>query len=138
MSDRDYPRFCERHVFICANERPPGHPRGCCADRGAQEVRDRFLMLFLEHSLHGKVKVSKAGCLDLCELATVLVVYPEGVWYKGVRPEDVDEIFQEHILEGRPVERFRIAGEDLEWIRRCRGEMQILHPRPVPYEEDPR
>ena len=38
----------------------------------------------------------------------MMVVYPEAVWYGRVTPEDADEIFREHVLEGRPVERLRI------------------------------
>jgi len=37
-----------------------------------------------------------------------VVVYPEGVWYGRVKPEDVDEIIESHILGDKPVERLRI------------------------------
>jgi (2Fe-2S) ferredoxin len=42
-----------------------------------------------------------------------VVVYPEGVFYGGVRPEDVDEIIESHILNDHPVERLRIPDEIL-------------------------
>ena len=38
-----------------------------------------------------------------------VVVYPEAVWYGHVTPDDVDELFNEHVLNGRPVERLRLA-----------------------------
>ncbi|MCA2959396.1 MAG: (2Fe-2S) ferredoxin domain-containing protein, partial [Silvanigrellales bacterium] len=38
----------------------------------------------------------------------VVVVYPEGVWYRGVTAGDAQEIYTEHILGGRPVERLRM------------------------------
>jgi len=126
----------ERHIFICTNRRPEGHFRGCCASRGGEEVRARFKALLRDHGLPGRVRANGATCLDVCELGASVVVYPEGVWYKGVRPEDVDEIFREHILEGRPVERFLIREDDIVWLRRCRAEMKTHLPRPVPYEED--
>jgi (2Fe-2S) ferredoxin len=56
----------------------------------------------------GKVRVNQAGCLDRCEEGPVIVVYPEEVWYTYVDQEDVDEIIQEHLLNGRVVERLRI------------------------------
>jgi (2Fe-2S) ferredoxin len=42
-----------------------------------------------------------------------MVVYPEGVWYGGVTVEDVDEIIEEHLINGRPVERLCIPEEEL-------------------------
>jgi (2Fe-2S) ferredoxin len=98
----------ERHLFVCMNERRPGHPRGCCAERGGAEVRARLKALTAEHGMKGRVRVNQAGCLDYCEHGAVIVVYPEGVWYGAVTVEDVDAIFQEHILRGEPVERLRL------------------------------
>jgi (2Fe-2S) ferredoxin len=49
-----------------------------------------------------------AGCLDRCDEGPVAVVYPEGVWYTYVDQADVDEIVEEHLLNGRVVERLRI------------------------------
>ncbi|MFP5344924.1 MAG: (2Fe-2S) ferredoxin domain-containing protein, partial [Gammaproteobacteria bacterium] len=56
----------------------------------------------------GKVRINNAGCLDRCEEGPVIVVYPEGVWYSYVDKEDIDEIIEEHLQHGRPVERLRI------------------------------
>jgi (2Fe-2S) ferredoxin len=38
----------------------------------------------------------------------VLVVYPEGTWYTYVDKEDIDEIVNEHLVNGRVVERLKI------------------------------
>jgi len=127
----------ERHIFVCTNRRPDGHFRGCCASRDGEEVRNRFKELLRDSGLQGQVRANGASCLDICELGTAVVIYPDAVWYKGVRVEDVDEIFQEHIVEGRPVERFRVQEEDLIWLRTCRTQMKTEYPRPVPYDEDP-
>jgi len=53
--------------------------------------------------------VNSAGCLDQCAHGVTIVVYPEAVWYGHVTLDDVDELFHEHILHGRPVERLRLA-----------------------------
>jgi (2Fe-2S) ferredoxin len=98
----------ERHVFVCINERDPSNPKGCCAARGAREVRSRLKRLAFEAGLRGRVRINSAGCLDQCEHGVTVVVYPEAVWYGGVTPDDVEEIFREHVCGGRPVERLRL------------------------------
>jgi len=57
----------------------------------------------------GKVRINKAGCLDRCADGPVLVVYPEGVWYTLVDAEDVEEVIQSHLIQGRPVERLKLV-----------------------------
>jgi (2Fe-2S) ferredoxin len=54
------------------------------------------------------VRANKAGCLDQCEPGPTVVVYPEAVWYGGVTEADVDQIIDEHIVAGRPIERLII------------------------------
>ena len=98
----------ERHVFVCENERPPESPKGCCAVKGASKVRMALKKLAFDAGLRGRVRINKAGCLDQCERGVTVVVYPEAVWYGGVTVDDVEEIFREHVLGGRPVERLRI------------------------------
>ena len=56
----------------------------------------------------GKVRINIAGCLDRCEEGPVIVVYPEAVWYTYVDRSDVDEIIEEHLKNGRVVDRLRI------------------------------
>ena len=54
------------------------------------------------------MRINKAGCLDRCEEGPVVVVYPEEVWYTYVDKTDIDEIIDEHLVNGRIVERLRI------------------------------
>ena len=56
----------------------------------------------------GKIRVNQALCLDRCEEGPVCVVYPEGTWYTYIDEEDVDEIIDSHIINGKPVERLEI------------------------------
>lgn len=98
-----------RHVFVCENRREPGNPKGCCAAKGAVEVRDRLKQLVFDAGLRGRVRINSAGCLDQCAHGVTVVVYPEAVWYGGVTVEDVDELFREHVLAGRSVARLRLA-----------------------------
>ena len=102
----------ERHVFVCVNERAADNPKGCCASKGAVAVRSRLKRLAHEAGLRGRIRINSAGCLDQCERGVTLVIYPEGVWYGGVTEADVDEIFREHVLAGRPVERLRLDRDE--------------------------
>lgn len=101
------PRF-EKHLFICGNQRPPGHPRGCCDPAGQAQLQKAFKEMLKERGLKGKVRANQSGCLDQCEHGPNLVVYPDGVWYGGVTLADVNEIIDSHILGGKPVERLRL------------------------------
>lgn len=98
----------ERHVFICTNRREPGNPKGSCAERGADEVRDTFKKLVHERGMKGRVRANAAGCLDQCARGVTVVVYPEQVWYGGVTAADVPEIVEAHLVGGVPVERLRM------------------------------
>ncbi|MDB5866035.1 MAG: putative ferredoxin 2fe-2s protein [Betaproteobacteria bacterium] len=100
--------YYQRHVFFCCNKRENG--ARCCADNGAQEMRDYAKQRVKELKLSGpgKVRINTAGCLDRCDEGPVLVVYPEAVWYTYVDREDVDEIISEHVQNGRIVGRLRI------------------------------
>ena len=103
----------QRHIFTCINERDPAHPRGSCGAAGGADVAGALKQKLHERGLKRIVRANKAGCLDQCAKGVCLVVYPEGVWYGGVREEDVDEIIEEHIIGGRPVERLVIPEDKL-------------------------
>jgi (2Fe-2S) ferredoxin len=96
------PKF-EHHIFICTNQRPPENPRGCCDPEGLGSLSVR--------GLKTTVRANKAGCLDQCEHGPTVVVYPEAVWYGGVKPEDVAAIVESHIINKTPVARLRLADE---------------------------
>lgn len=101
------PHF-DRHVFVCTNRRDPGNPKGSCAEKGSEAVRDEFKRQLHELGVKGKIRANAAGCLDQCPRGVAVVVYPEQVWYGGVTVGDVDEIVKSHLLGGVPVERLRM------------------------------
>jgi (2Fe-2S) ferredoxin len=100
----DPPLYFETHVFCCVNRREAGHVRGCCAEKGADDLRgymkDRAKALGLK-----RVRINQSGCLDRCEMGVTLVVYPEGVWYTVASRADIDEVLETHLLRGERVQR---------------------------------
>ncbi|HEY1805161.1 MAG TPA: (2Fe-2S) ferredoxin domain-containing protein [Terracidiphilus sp.] len=102
------PKF-EKHIFVCGNQRPEGHPRGCCDPLAQGKLQKLFKQKLAERGLKGRVRANQAGCLDQCEHGPNLVVYPDAVWYGFVTEADVDEIIDSHIVGGKPVERLRLS-----------------------------
>jgi (2Fe-2S) ferredoxin len=107
----DPPLFYARHVFVCTNERPAGHPRGCCKQRGSEKLRDYMKARAKELGLKD-VRINSAGCLDRCELGPTMVIYPEGVWYAPKSAEDIDEILATHLVAGARVVRLLLRPGD--------------------------
>lgn len=99
------PSYYKRHIFFCLNERKAGEES--CARHHAQEGFDRCKSRVKSEGLAGPggVRVNKAGCLDRCAGGPVCVVYPEAVWYTYVDKDDIDEIVESHLKNGRVVER---------------------------------
>ena len=103
----------ERHVLVCLNTRPPGNPKGSCGEKGSEEIFDTLKRMVKERGLAGRIIVSRTGCLKHCSRGITLAVYPDNVWYGGVRPEDLDEICGSHLETGRTVERLLMP--DIPW-----------------------
>ncbi|HHZ20563.1 MAG TPA: NADH-quinone oxidoreductase subunit NuoF [Firmicutes bacterium] len=92
------------HVLVCGG--------AGCLSSGCKAVQNALVDELKAQGLDNEVKVVVTGCIGTCDLGPILVVYPEGVFYQKVKPEDVKEIVTEHLLKGRPVERllFRDPG----------------------------
>lgn len=101
----------QRHVFVCVNERPADHPKGCCKAKGGIEVRDRLKAELTKRGISKVVRANNAGCLDQCEHGVTVVVYPEQVWYGGVTVDDIPEIIDKHLVGGEVVERLMIPNQ---------------------------
>ncbi len=103
--------FFEYHVFCCTNRREAGHARGCCAQKGSEELRDYMKARVKELGIP-KTRINNSGCLDRCELGPTMVIYPEGTWYRCPTKADIDEVVNEHLVNGRVVERLKLhAGQ---------------------------
>ncbi len=95
-----------RHVFVCSHKRDANSDRGCCFDKNSLELMMK-LKLLAKNARLDDIRVQKSGCLDQCENGPSCVIYPEGVWYR-LTEESLEEIFNQHLIEGKPVEKYRI------------------------------
>lgn len=101
----------EKHVFVCLHQREAGGSRGSCAQKGSEALLKAFKGAAKKAGLDQTVRVQKSGCLDNCENGCSVVVYPEGVWYGHVTEADVGELVEQHLKQGKPVERLRLFKE---------------------------
>jgi (2Fe-2S) ferredoxin/SAM-dependent methyltransferase len=111
------------HVFICEQRKPEGAP--CCFANGSPQVIEALRRELARQGLAEDVQVTPCGSLGLCERGPNLVVYPEGVWYSGVRPEDVPELAREHFGAGRVVGRL-LRDDPAEVRREMQGNRQKM------------
>lgn len=96
----------KKHVLVCVQGRPAGHPRGSCQDKGCGQTLQAFSDAFTTRNLWtAGYQLTNTGCLGPCNLGPSVLVYPDGVMYTGVKPQDIDLIIDEHLLGDKPVER---------------------------------
>ncbi|MCB0308905.1 MAG: (2Fe-2S) ferredoxin domain-containing protein [Bdellovibrionales bacterium] len=100
----------KHHVFVCLNERPQGHPRGCCKQRDSEKLHLSLKKEIASRQLQKDIRINKSGCLDQCESGPMIVIYPEATWYANVKPEDAKEIV-DALLEGKQVEKLKYSKE---------------------------
>jgi NADP-reducing hydrogenase subunit HndC len=89
------------HVLVCGGTG--------CTSSNSELIRNEFESQLTKNKLENEVKIIKTGCHGLCAEGPIVMVYPEGAMYTMVKPEDVKEIVEEHLLKGRIVKRL-LAG----------------------------
>ena len=93
----ELPQLYKRHIFACATQRPPQHPKGSCGNSGAMPLWERLGNAIETKGLGADVGFTVSGCLGFCSAGPLMVIYPEGVWYRPQSPEDIDTIVEKHL-----------------------------------------
>ncbi len=101
--------YYRHHVFMCTNQRENG--TACCANLGALQASEhaKARLKSLNFSARSRSRINMTGCLNRCGQGPVMVVYPEGTWYRYDTLDDIDEIINSHIGRGEIVQRLRVS-----------------------------
>ncbi|MCB9667641.1 MAG: (2Fe-2S) ferredoxin domain-containing protein [Myxococcales bacterium] len=94
----------QQYLWVCENERPAQHPKGCCAEKKSSEIREALKKGIAKRGLLDSVRVCASSCLDLCWAGPAIAIMPEHMFYGHVTPNDVEEIL-DAIEAGHLVER---------------------------------
>jgi len=85
------------HVLVCGGEN--------CSKLGSEQVKEAFAKELKKQKVDQEIKLGDTDCHDFCEMGPLVIVYPEGTFYVRVTPEDVPDIVEEHLINGKVVDR---------------------------------
>ncbi len=97
----------KHHIFVCSSSRLTGEIKGFCAQKEGLEILENFVEEVQDRSLDADIMVTNTGCLGLCSMGPIVMIYPEQTWYGKVSPDDVEDIM-DALEEGSQVERLII------------------------------
>lgn len=96
------------HIMVCGGTG--------CTSSNSMKIIEGLESLIKINQLEDDIKVVKTGCFGLCAEGPIMMFYPEHIMYTLVQPEDVNEIFESHIMNGTPVRRLLAGDKEAEKI----------------------
>lgn len=100
----DKPKY---HVFVCGSARLVGENKGFCLQKGSVDLIQILNEEVQDRGLESDVMISSTGCLGLCSMGPVVMVYPQQTWYGKVSEDDIEEIM-DALENDETVERLMI------------------------------
>ena len=76
-----------------------------CYGSGSLKIIDKLIHAIADHGLGSQVDVVATGCFGFCAKGPIVRIMPDNTTYVQVKPEDVEEIIQSHIIDGKQVDR---------------------------------
>ena len=99
---------------------------GSCNTSDSKKLSKVFKQQLRQHKLENEVEVLNISCVGLCELAPVVIIYPEGTVYTRVTTKDVKEVIEEHIMKERVLERLVYNGEGYNGRVKSLNDLEIF------------
>jgi (2Fe-2S) ferredoxin len=99
------------HVFVCTGKSCSAVESAAVKEAFETELRARGVLFGREvkgKNPRGSVVLTECASVGFCAIGAAVMVYPDGVWYAQVRAANVREIVEEHIINGRVVERLAL------------------------------
>ena len=99
------------HVFVCTGKSCSAVESPLVKAAFERELLARQMLFGKEKkgkNPKGSVVLTECASVGFCAIGAAVMVYPDGVWYAQVRAEDVPEIVEEHLINGRVVERLAL------------------------------
>jgi len=81
-----------KYIFVCENKKDS--EESCCGTKGSEALRETLKKRVKQMGLSDRIRVSRAGCLDACEEGPNILLMPDQIWFKKVKPEDLEEILR--------------------------------------------
>ena len=101
----------KHHVFVCTGKSCSAVDSAAVKAAFERELLSRWLLFGKEKkgkNPKGSIVVTECGSVGFCAIGAAVMVYPDGIWYAQVRETDVAEIVEEHLINGRVVERLAL------------------------------
>lgn len=84
------PRF-KKHLLVCENEKEAG---ACCGKKDSNHLREMLKKRIKEMGFSEEIRVSRTGCLDVCDEGPNILLMPDNIWFSGVEIRDLEEIIR--------------------------------------------
>ena len=89
----------EKQIFVCTNDRKGEKPS--CGDQKGEDIFNELRRIAKERGLHPRIRVAQAKCLGQCNLGCNVMVYPDGLWHKGIKLENIQEFANQYLVANK-------------------------------------